>query len=76
MLCLHEPLTVLRLKVSETQLRAVAGDKNFAIQSEDHGLVLHIDHTPNHVPLVPGTTEEMASLVYTSALRASHNKTQ
>ena len=70
--CLN--LTVLCLKVSKAQLRAIVGDENFSIQSEDHGLVLHIDHTPDHITLAPAATKDTTSPVHTSTLRTAPHK--
>lgn len=56
-------LTVINVKVSETQLRALVGDQDFSIQGEDHGFVLQVDHTAHNVPRVPAAAEETAAHV-------------
>lgn len=61
-------LTILGLKVSEAELRAFACDQKFSIQGENHGLVLHVDHTPDHVPFLPWMSKVAAASVHPSAL--------
>lgn len=46
-------LTILSFKVSEAEFGALGGDEDLSIEGEDHGLVLHVDHTAHHVPSVP-----------------------
>lgn len=64
----HTSFTILGLKVGEAELGAGAGDEDFSIQGEDHGLVLHVDHTAHHVSRVPAAAKQAAAHVQTLAL--------
>lgn len=61
-------LTILRFKVGEAKFRAFGGDKYLSVEGEDHGFVLHVDHTANHIATVPGAPEQTAAQIQTVAL--------
>lgn len=67
-------LTVLSFEVSEAEFGAFGGDEDLAIKGEDHGLVLHVDHTAHHVPSMPATPEQTAAHVQTVTLCTVHLK--
>lgn len=51
-------LTIFCFKVSEAEFRALSGDQDLSIKSEDHGLVLHVDHTAHHITSVPAASKQ------------------
>lgn len=62
-------LTIVSVKVSEAELRALVGDKDLSIESKDHGLILHVNHASHHVTLAPCSPKEVAAHVYPSTLQ-------
>lgn len=65
--CTHF-LTILSFKVSEAEFRSLGGDEDLSIKGEDHGLVLHVDHTAHHIPSMPAPPEQAAAHVQTVTL--------
>lgn len=61
-------LTILSFKVCEAEFRALGGDQDLPVQSEDHGLVLHVDHAAHHVPSMPTAPKQPAAHVQAVAL--------
>lgn len=61
-------LTIVSFKVSEAEFRALGGNQDLPIESEDHRLVGHVDHAAHHVPGVPAAPEHPAAHVQAVAL--------
>jgi len=61
-------LTILSFKVSEAEFRALGCNQDLSIKSEDHGLVLHVDHAAHYIPSMPAAPKQSAAHVETVAL--------
>lgn len=63
-------LTITDVEVGETKFRALVSDEDFSVEREDHGFVLHVDHTTHNVTRVPTATEEPTARVESMTLLA------
>ncbi len=67
-----KPFTVLCLKVSEAELRALVGDQKLSIQGENDRFVLHVDHATDHIALLPRMSKVTAACMHTPTLKKNN----